>query len=632
MSRGSAMDTHFDFYPLLVVSILAVLVPVIVHRIPGIRVPIIVGEIVAGILVGPDLLGFIGRDPDPWLDFLRLFGFAYLMFLSGLEIDFGLLLRKVDGRAGGRLRSAVGGPLRAGLLCFAVTLIGALGCSVWVVRADLAGDVIVMALVLSTTSLGVVAPVLKERGLTGAPLGQYTLVAAVVGDFATVSLVSVYVILHTQGLTFELLFVLVLLAATILVYRLADAFQRHLPLESLFAELSHATAQLDTRGALALAVIFIALAQGLGLEVILGAFMAGAIVSLLSAEEGSVLRPKLNALGYGFFIPIFFILVGADLKLSALATPRGWLLIPALIVAAYAVKYLAAIVYRTIFSWRETLALGTLISCRLSLIIAVSAIGVEIGAIGETTNAAIVLVAIFSVIASPIAFNRMIPHAPGARRERIIVAGSTPHAQLLARRLNDHGERVTVLTGNRHLHQEIADMGVEVVLARPGGQVEHLPEAGVADAKAVVTMLDDEEQSLRLGTMAKERFGIANVVALVGNPEIAAEFEKRGMQVVDPGMSAVVVAEGLIRHPHAFSLVTRTHMARHMIDVRLGNPRLENQPLHKVPLPGDALVLLIVREDQVVFPRGGTRLLHGDLLTVVGSPDAVESAREHLSG
>jgi len=618
------METHVDFSPLLVVSVLAMLVPIVLHRIPRIAIPIVVGEIVAGMAFGPHGLNLIHGD-NQQLEFLKLFGFAYLMFLSGLEIDFDVLFRsgsgKQEGALGGRLRS----PLGAALLSFGLTLLIALAFSASLVELGLASNVWVMALILSTTSLGVVVPVLKERGLIRSAMGQYILVASVVGDLATVMLISVYVILHTQGLTFEVLFVLVLLVATFAVYRLAKTSQRHLPLEQIVEELSHATAQLDTRVALGLAVVFIALAQGLGVEVILGAFLAGAVVSLLSAEEGSALRPKLNAIGYGFFIPIFFIMVGVDFDLAALESRQGLLLVPALLAMAYAVKLVAGLVYKPMLSWRQVLGLGILTSSRLSLIIAVAAIGVEIGAITEVTNAAIILVAIITVIISPIAFARIIP-ARTDKRRRVIIAGSAPHARLLAQRLSEHGEQVSVITRNEHLSEEIAKMGLEVILVEKLGRDEDLLRAGIDEAWAFVSMLADPKEALELTRRVKREYGIDTVVAHVQNPQEGAAFRGEGIRVVDPNLSTVIMLEAMVRHPHAFSMLAELDIDSHVADVRVASIGVTGKQLREIPLPGDALVLAVVRDGEMVIPRGHTRLRHGDYLTLVGSRDDVLDA------
>lgn len=625
------MENQVEFAPLVVVSVLAVVVPILLHRIPRVAIPIIVGEILAGMLAGPYGFDLIHGE-SPQLEFLKLFGFAYLMFLSGLEIDFDVLFRGggMSGVTGAdKTRRALMSPLGAGIVSFSLTLTIAVGCSWWLVETGLASNVWVMALILSTTSLGVVVPVLKERGFIRTPFGQYVLVAAVIGDLATVVLISIYVILRTQGNTFEVLFVLVLLLATFGVYRLAKASQRHLPLEQLIDDLSHATAQLDTRVALGLAVIFIALAEGLGVEVILGAFLAGAVVSLLSAEEGSALRPKLNAIGYGFFIPIFFIMVGVDFDLGALESRQGLLLVPALLGMAYAVKLVAALVYKPMLSWRKVFGLGLLTSSRLSLIIAVAAIGVEIDAISTTTNAAIIVVAIVTVIISPIAFSRLMPAQVDTRR-RIIIVGSAPHARLLAQRLSEHGELVSVITRNQHLYEEIVGLGIDVVLVEEMGREEDLVKAGIGDAWAFVSMLANPQESLALTRHVKDDHGIGTVVAHVQNAQDGEAFKDEGISVVDPSLSTVIMLEAMVRHPHAFSLLAELDIDSHVVDVRLTSSAFAGRQLREIPLPGDALVLAVERDGEMVVPRGHTRLRRGDHLTLVGSRNDVDAAAAYL--
>ncbi len=623
------MAQPVDFSPLVVVTTLAVVVPLILRRFTR-TIPIVAGELISGILVGPSGLNLIA-ETNPWLDFLKLFGFSYLMFLSGLEVDFDLLLTGSGKRAAAGWRRLVSTPLRVASLSFAATLSVALFFSFLLARWDVAGDPFIMTLILSTTSLGIVMPVLKERRVLYSAFGQHLLVGAVVWDFATLFLVGSYVSLYTSGLTIEIFLVLVLVAATFLIYRLAHLSRRHMPLERLFEELSHATGQLDVRGALALAVVFIALAQSLGVEVILGAFLAGAIVSLLSEEAGSSVRPKLNALGYGFFIPIFFVMVGVEFKMDALTeTPESLLLAPALVAIAFLVKYAGALVYRPLFSWREVLAIGSLSSARLSLIIAVAAIGLEIGAITEAANSAIILVATVTVVAAPLAFNQLIAVEPDPRR-KVIIVGSPPHAQLLAQRLQKRGEEVVIVAASDHFLREAAAKGLETIRVEPKRHLEAVMSADLSDAHALVCMLDEEEDSLHVAKAAKHQLGIETVVGHVRDPAVAERLRRHGIEALDPNLALVLTLELMVCHPQAVSLLVGEGMERHSAAVKVRNPNLVGRTLREIPLPGDALVLVLSRAGEALVPRGHTALASGDLLTVVGSPDSVEAAVAHLS-
>jgi Kef-type K+ transport system membrane component KefB len=159
----------------------------------------------------------------------------------------------------------------------------------------------------------------------------------------------------------------------------------------------------------------------LGIEIIIGAFLAGAIVALLRTPEDRELSRQFEAIGFGFFIPIFFIMIGVDFNLPALLSSTGALLsVPLLLIAAIAVKVIPAFVLRLNHTWREALAAGILMCPRLSLIIAAAAIGEKLGVIDESVNAGIVLVAIVTVTASPLGFLRVFP-APRLKASRSMV-------------------------------------------------------------------------------------------------------------------------------------------------------------------------------------------------------------------
>jgi Kef-type K+ transport system membrane component KefB len=269
-----------------------------------------------------------------------------------------------------------------------------------------------MTLILSTTALGVVVPVLKETRLSQTLFGQTILLATVVADFVTMFLISLLVAFISRGLTGEILLVFLLFVAFIAAARLGTALSRIKPLQTVIEELSHATAQIKIRAAFSTLLIFVVLAEKLGIELIVGAFLAGIIVTLLRTPEDRELTGHLEAFGFGFLIPIFFIMFGVDFNLPALLSSSEALAsVPLLLLAAVAVKIAAASVFRLNHSWREVLAAGVLMCPRLSLIIAAAAIAKKLGVIDDAVNAAVILVAIVTVTASPLAFLRILPAA-----------------------------------------------------------------------------------------------------------------------------------------------------------------------------------------------------------------------------
>jgi CPA2 family monovalent cation:H+ antiporter-2 len=618
------MTHEFPFLSLLLITGLAAFVPLLASQFRKLHVPIVVGEILAGILVGQSGLNLI--ETSPGLDFLATFGFTYLMFLSGLEVDFTALINTRT-RGGGR---PLGDPLSLGLVVFGVTVAGGLAVAWGLAWAGLIQNPLIMALILSTTSLGIVVPVLKERNLTGTPYGQALLVSALVADFATLLLISVVVAAISHGLTVDLLLVLLLLGAFVTLGRMGRLAVGIPRLRRLIEELSHATAQIQVRGAFALMVAFIVLAEWLGTEIILGAFLAGAIISLLAKREGSHLHMKMEAMGFGFFVPIFFIMVGVGFDLPALLdSPSALLLVPLLLGVAYAIKFLAALAYRLNFPWRETLAAGALLSSRLSLIIAAAAIALDLGAINQSINAAIILVAIVSCTLSPVLFNRLLPPMAAPAREGVILTGLGELSVLLARRLRQGGERVTLVGLGGARLEGARQQGLSVIEGNPADS-SVLERAGADSAAALVALGARDETNLAACRLAVETFGIPHRVALIADPTLAAQLEEPGTRVVQPQLATALALEGALHFPAAFDM-----LANHTdgVDVREGvfsNPRLDGLPLQRIQLPGDVLVLGLRRGEDVLVPHGDTVLRQGDVLMLVGHPDGLHEAMAWL--
>ena len=374
------MHDQTSYLSLLTVILLAVAVPAIAAQLRTVRVPTVVGEILAGIIVGQSGFNLVRID-DPWLVMLSTLGFSFLMFLAGLELDFDMLAGLAARPAAG-LRERLKSPVLLGAVSFGLTLVIAFAVSLALQSFGMVRDALLMTLVLSTTSLGLVLPTLKERREARTEYGQALLLAALLADFATMVLISVYVIFHVNGLTLQMLVVLLILAAFFGIYRLVLRLRRHAPLEEYYDRISQAAGHLPIRVAIASAFFFISFAEQLGLEVILGAFLGGALIALVDRREESHLREQLDAMGYGFFIPIFFIMVGIRFDLRSVTGSREILvLVPILIAAAYAIKLLSAGVFRLGYDWRHTLGAGVLLSSRLSLIIAASAIASSCGVI-----------------------------------------------------------------------------------------------------------------------------------------------------------------------------------------------------------------------------------------------------------
>jgi Kef-type K+ transport system membrane component KefB len=377
------------FTGLLLVATVAFLAPFLLGLFPKLRLPSVVFEIVAGIVIGPSVFGWV--EVDQIIEVLALIGLAYLLFLAGLEIDFGQLR--------GRL-------LRLALLSWAISFGLAVAAGFGLELAGLVETPLLVAIILSATSLGVIIPVLADVGELNTKFGQLVLAAASIADFGAVILLSLFFSGESgPGSTAVLLSVFVgLLLVTYFVVRTAERSKR---VEEDLLRLQDSSAQIRVRAAMVLMVAFVALAEGLGLEVILGSFAAGALLALLDQDRRVThpnFRTKLESIGFGFFIPIFFVTVGIRFDLQALLDdPSNLAMVPIFLAAMLAVRGLPALFYRGFLGGRRATVAGVLQATSLPFIVAATAIGMELGAVGSAEASALIAAGLLSVLIFPLA-------------------------------------------------------------------------------------------------------------------------------------------------------------------------------------------------------------------------------------
>ncbi len=634
------MENNFSYAPLLLVIFLAFLVPMALARLKRLRLPIVVGEIIAGMIVGRSGLNWVNTS-DPILVLLAEFGFVFLMFLSGMEIDFSKIgslssTPKVAQQGGPKTAEPTSyrfwKPLPLGLISFGLTFILSSATGLLLVRLGLTSNPWMMALILSTTSLGVVLPVLKEHGLSSGHYGQTILIAALIADFTTMMLITLLVADVSRGLTLPILLIGILFVAFFLFYRLGNLFFNGIPeVRRILEELSHATAQIKVRAAFTFMLVFVVLSQVLGVEIILGAFLAGAVVTLLRTAEDAPLTSQLEAIGFGFFIPIFFIKVGIDFNLAALvSSTASLLLVPVLFLAALLVKFIPMLVFRTTFPWRETLAAGALLSARLSLIIAASAIGLRLNIISETVNSAIILVAIITVTLAPFLFVQILPHRIEKQPQTVIVAGAGELGIEVAHNLLAHNERVLVIDVDEKGVDRARQRGLDVQLAdltQPGPDLV----TQLDQAKALVCTHNDTDLNYQICHHARTVFGIPHVVAQVNSARNIVQFEQLGAATVNAALDRAALLVLLTRNPAMYELLTRTSDSKEVSEVVVHNPQLVDKELHQINLPGDLLVLALRRKGELLVPHGNTRLEEGDHLTLVGSLEFIEEGQRYFT-
>ncbi len=617
---------HSPFLVLLLITALALIVPILASRLRRFYVPIVVGEIVAGIIIGQSGLNLV--EPSQTLTFLAEFGFAYLMFLSGLEVDFELVL---SGSTYSSDKSFWKRPLTIALTLLLGTLSLALFFSWLLSLSGLVESPVLIGLILSTTSLGIVVPVLKERDLLGLEYGQYILVASSVADFITLLLLTIVIAIRSQGLTLDLL----LIPALLTIFAVAVRGMRRVSelgfLQTFLNELSSATAQIRVRAAFALMVAWVVLAEALGVELILGAFLAGVIAGLLDDQEGENARDKLDAVGYGFFIPIFFIMVGVEFNLRAIIeSPQALLLVPLLVAIAYIVKVIPALLMRMQFDWRKTMASGFLLSSRLSLIIAAASIALSLGLISEALDAAIILLAIVSCTLSPMLFNRILPTSEEKRRSGIILIGQDQLSEFLVERLLTFNEPIAIICPDDSRKAAFQRLPVDLIEGCANLPAA-LTMAGATDARVLIDLTMSSEETLHVCTTAREVFHIPLVISRINDVELIPQLQRLGVKVVQPTLATAMAIEGALRYPTIFDLLLDHGDGEiEVVELQIGNPSITGVPLRKIRLPGDALIVSMSREGNVMVPQGDLTFRLGDCIGLIGSSRSVERAAAML--
>jgi Kef-type K+ transport system membrane component KefB len=365
---------------LLVIAAAAFALPPVAARV---QLPAVVLEILFGIAVGP-VLGWI--QADAFIGALGELGFLMLLFLAGFEIDLGILERS--------------GPqpiLRGGLLFVLTLLVAGVG-------AVAIGQGLFTALVLATTSVGLVVPTLRSSRTLGSQLGQDILIAAVIADFATLVIVSLAALVIQVGIDVRLLafpLFLVLVPASFAGLR-ALAWWRPGRFVRFFD--ARDPDALGVRFAIAILLGYAGFASVLGIEPALGAFAAGTGVATVFRYRGQ-LDHTLDGLGYGFLIPIFFIGVGLGFRLSAFDNLSAIGFVALLLVISVAVKLVPTLlVLAGRYGLRSASAAGLLLSARLSLIIVVARVGLELGVVSPDLEAQIILLAALTATLAPVGY------------------------------------------------------------------------------------------------------------------------------------------------------------------------------------------------------------------------------------
>jgi len=401
-----------SFTSLLIVGAVAVAVPLFLGLVPAVKVPAVVLEILGGILVGPTVLGWVHLDVA--VRVVSDLGLGFLLFMAGFEID----LRRFDRR----ILILVS---RAFVVSLALALLVAYGLQL----GGQVRDGLLVGITLVATSLGVLVPILHDAGQTETIFGRLIMAAGSLAELAPLVLLSVFFSASSKNPGAELGLLAGFVGLTAAIVVVTQRLRVWGPLREVVHRLENTSSQLRVRLAITFALAFSAVAEHFGLATILGAFLAGVIVrrtdeSPASQEE---FQSKLEAIGFGFLVPVFFVSTGVGLDIASLFhSTRAIIDVPIFLVALLVVRGLPALLYVRAVGRTRAVAAGFMQATSLTFIVVATTIGVQTGHQRTSTAAALVVAGLLSVIIYPPVALQMLKSATDRQVSRPPVSRTDP--------------------------------------------------------------------------------------------------------------------------------------------------------------------------------------------------------------
>ena len=601
---------------MLIIMLAALIIPIAMARFKVSSVPTAVAEIVAGILLGKSAFNIVQETSS--LTLLSSLGVIILMFLSGMEINFDLF-KKVPGQKKRDAKS----PVSIAVLSFTAVIITAFILGVILYFMGLFSDILLATILFSTIALGVVIATLKEKEILGRPMGQTILLTAVLGEVIPMLALTFYASIYGHNAGRLWLIVLLFLAAIILLRRFRQPYV-------WFNNVSKATTQLDIRLAFFLIFTLVTVAESVGAENILGAFLAGMVMKLLEPSEAT--QEKLTSIGYGFFIPIFFIMTGVRLDLKSLfANKTALALIPILVACFIIAKLPTTLIYRRRFNARNSFAGGFLTVTTITLVLPSLQVAKNLHAITSTQSDAFILAAVIVCVLAPIVFNSTYKlNKEDLVKERVVIVGANTLTVPVAQQLSHNWYVVRMLTDNQDnyktFNSEVNDLKyIEEI------DEQALDAGKYFDTDVMVLGFRNDNKNYQMAVLAKKH-GVKRVIASVQNTKVSTdhidELNRLGVEIFNSFVVQNSVLRSLIESPSVFEMLMSAHSG--LFEVTIHNQRYVGIELRSLPFIDQITVSRIYRKHKPISPSGDTVLEYGDHILYTGPYEIVNEVRQRL--
>lgn len=604
---------------LFLVVLLALIIPIFMARFQISNVPTAVAEIIVGIIMGSSGFNLITSTHD--LTFLSNLGVILLMFLSGMEIDFDLLQRRNNPKGKSQAGKTVD-PLKTALTAFIGVVVMALILAYVLKLVGLFSEVMLAGIILMTVALGVVIATLKEKDILERPIGQTILLTAVFGEVIPLLLLTIYASINGGNAGQLWLIILLFLAAIFLLRRFKQPYL-------WFAKVTKATTQLDIRLAFFLIFALVTVAERVGAENILGAFLAGMVMKLLEPSEAT--KDKLTSIGYGFFIPIFFIMTGVGLNLRSLfAHPYALMLLPVLVIFLLLAKLPVVVTFMRFFEKRNAFAGGFLTATTITIVLPTLQVARKLHAITSTQSDAFILAAVIVCIVSPIIFNSSFVLTKEDKiKQRVSIVGANVFTVPVAHDLHDNWYSVKMFT-NKKDRYETYDSRVKNLTFLPDLNKDTLEKAGVFDCDILVASNHDDQDNIKIARLAHEE-GVKRVIVRLSeiSSDMVEEFHEKNIEVFNFTNVHAALMRAMIESPTVYRIMTDTKNVLYSVKVK--NTYYTGRQLMDLEFIDQITISRIRRGDEWLIPHGSTVIEPGDVLVFSGEFKTADKVRDLLS-
>ncbi len=504
-----------DQLSLVIILLAALLIPLVMARFKLTLLPTAVIEIIVGVILGPSLFNLIHISET--LTMLKGVGVIVLLFLSGLEIDFSLFSRRKNELTPLEQKQSADAPkyspVTLAFLSYASIAVMSVILAVILKFTGLFSDIWLATILFLTISLGIVIAALKEKELLSKPFGQTILLISALGEVVPMLGLTFYASIYSPTSKSLWLLLIILLVAALLFLRFKAFFK-------FFDRINKSTTQLDVRLSFFVIVALVTVAESVGAEGILGAFMAGIVIKLLEPHEETKVR--LDSIGYGFFIPIFFIMSGVGLNLRTLLSNKQTLiLIPAFLVAYLLSKALVYPILRLRFKNGNAFAGAAMTSTTLTVVLAILQVAEHLHKLTSQQSGAFLLAAIITCVIGPLIFNkRYTSEAADVKATNVHFIGTNLLTVPVAQQLTKSGYDVHMYT-DRETNYRAFNSEIDVHLL-PNLVPSDLVDDLVFDTDVIVLGQSNTKENYRLAKAAKQ-YGVPRVIARFEDPNILDE-------------------------------------------------------------------------------------------------------------